>query len=350
MKVLLLSGYDTLSHNKWCQGLLNNFPEIDWAYLKQPGRNFHWRIRSNPLNWSFDNPELLKEKYDLIIATSMVDLATLSGIYPNISNTRKIVYFHENQLTYPTSGSFSDFRPEPAMVNIYAAMCADQVIFNTKYNMDSFVSGIKTFLQKMPDNNYGNLPDTIKTKSLIVPVPIDPIENTNSPRIKNSIIWNHRWEYDKNPEDFYKACKILKEKDIDFKLIIMGKQFRNYPKAFDNIKNEFQDNILCYGEQDYQSYLSWLHRGEYVISTAIHEFQGLAMMEAADCGAIPLVPNRLSYPELFEKKHIYGDTAEDLAKLLINEISSKNLTQTFFEDFYWISLKNKYHSLLFNDQ
>ena len=42
--------------------------------------------------------------------------------------------------------------------------------------------------------------------------------------------------------------------------------------------------------------LSW---ADCIVSTAHHEFFGLAVVEAAAAGCLPLLPPRLAYPELF---------------------------------------------------
>jgi len=45
-------------------------------------------------------------------------------------------------------------------------------------------------------------------------------------------------------------------------------------------------------------YLSRLRGCDIVVSTAIQEFCGLAVIEAMLCGCQPLLPDRLAYPEL----------------------------------------------------
>lgn len=347
MKILLLSAYNTHSHNYWCNLLIKNLPQFQWTFLQLPPRKFSWRIRGNALSWSELNSKELSETYDTILATSMVDLATIIGLNPNLGSAKKIYYFHENQFEYPLSGDKKNGNVESMMVNLYGAMAADLVLFNSNFNRDTFKKGAETLLKRINDFSPTEAVDKIVKKSKIMPVPICNKSEIKSTKIPNSIIWNHRWEYDKNPEDFYLALKELKARDIDFKLIIMGIEFKNSPEAFSKIKNEFPDNILCWGHQTSESYKSWLSKGEFIISTAIHEFQGLAVMEGVQYRAIPIVPNRLSYPQWFSKKYIYSQNHMDLADAIENRFKTK-LDSPDLSSLTWDSLRSDYLEALQN--
>ena len=97
MRILLLSAYDAQSHKYWRQGLVAQFPEHDWTQLVLPGRYFSWRIRGNSMQWALGERATLDQPYDLVIATSMVDLASLKGFVPNLATIPSMLYFNENQ-------------------------------------------------------------------------------------------------------------------------------------------------------------------------------------------------------------------------------------------------------------
>ena len=92
MRVLLLSAYAAQSHRYWRQGLTRMFPDWQWTVLELPPRHFSWRVRGNPLHWSLAERERLTEPQDLLIATSMVDLATLRGLVPALSRIPSLLY------------------------------------------------------------------------------------------------------------------------------------------------------------------------------------------------------------------------------------------------------------------
>src|SRR5690554_3858847 len=112
-RILLLSGYDAASHRRWREQLVTLLPGYHWQTLALPPRFFQWRIRGNPVSW-LDEP-CLQESWDLVIATSMVDLATLRGLHPSLANTPCLLYMHENQFAFPVSDQQRG-RVEPQMV------------------------------------------------------------------------------------------------------------------------------------------------------------------------------------------------------------------------------------------
>jgi glycosyltransferase involved in cell wall biosynthesis len=91
----------------------------------------------------------------------------------------------------------------------------------------------------------------------------------------------------------------LDDAGYDFRLILAGKHFREQPEEFERAFERYAERILHYGyAEDFAEYSRLLHRADLVVSTSIHEFFGVAIQEAIYCGCHPLLPNRLSYPEL----------------------------------------------------
>ena len=61
-----------------------------------------------------------------------------------------------------------------------------------------------------------------------------------------------------------------------------------------------------------------------IVSTADHEFFGISVVEAISAGASPLLPERLSYPEILRladdktmRKFFYDGSAQQLADKLV---------------------------------
>lgn len=296
---------------------MDSFKHIRWQRLELPGRHFRWRIRGNPLSWLDQLPE---ETPALIIATSMVDLATLKGLHPRLAAVPAIYYFHENQFAYPVGKQQHD-SVDPQMVQLYGALAADQLLFNSAFNRESFFNGITELLQKLPDQTPHNLLPRLQAKSAILPVPIRSFANTNAHRNPQLIAWNHRWEYDKNPQLFADALMQLKEKNQPFQLALLGERANRKPAALSQIEQQLASHIVFNGKANQQEYQHYLQLAAIVISTAIHEFQGLAVLEAVSAGAVPLVPDALCYREQYPPMFRYPpEDSQALAKKLLQTL------------------------------
>ena len=73
---------------------------------------------------------------------------------------------------------------------------------------------------------------------------------------------------------------------------------------------------VAWGPQPEDAYRELLDSAGIVVSTTWHEFQGLAIMEAAQRGALPLVPNRLCFPALYPPTYRYDGTQAGLYERL----------------------------------
>ena len=339
MKILLLSAYDAASHIYWRKGLVAQFPEHDWQVLSLPPRYFSWRIRGNSLSWAFGEQDLLSQPYDLIIATSMTDLSALKGMAPQLATIPTLVYFHENQFAYPESGrEFGSV--EPKILNIYTALAADRVLFNTEYNRSTFLAGSRKLLKKLPDQVPAGLIDQLAARCEVVHVPLpDRLFTETPPASDSAVVWNNdqpvdgrplrliwaaRWEFDKGPDRLLAILRVLEQRGVDFRLCVLGERFRHSPKDFDQIETEFAHRLDQFGyAESRDEYLSWLGAGDLILSTATHEFQGLSVLEAVAMGCIPVLPGREVYPELFAASYLYEDCGKDIlreAKLAVDRI------------------------------
>lgn len=297
---------------------MSAFSDYEWTLLTLPPRHFSWRIRGNSLSWAFQQRALLEGSYDLLIATSMVDLSALRGFVPALARIPTLVYFHENQFSYPESGrQFSSV--EPKILNLYTALAADSVAFNSAYNRDSFLQGADALLAKMPDEVPAGLIEILAERSAVLPVPI-AMNCFNHQRLLSEgplqIVWNHRWEYDKAPERLFAAIKLLLQRNADIQLHVIGQQFRQLPAVFAEMKAYLQQHYPAVLKQwgfiaSSQQYRQLLQEADVVVSTALHEFQGLAVMEAVAAGCVPVVPNRLSYPEWFKPQYCYPSSVAE---------------------------------------
>lgn len=299
MKILLLSAYHAASHAQWARQLMDGFPEHDWQLLSLPPRHFNWRIRGNSLLWAFDEGERLRQDWDLMIATSMVDLSALRGFVPELARVPALVYFHENQFDYPAPGMQ---RPniEPRLVNLYTALCADAILFNSDYNRSSFLSGVDRLLARLPERFPPAITGQLRERARVLPVAVQQFARggrktkTGAP-VK--IVWNHRWEYDKGPDRLLNCIEQLPP-ELPLQFHVLGQQFRQVPESFTAIEPLLRERnwLGHWGFVEQRAdYERLLLSSDLALSTSLHDFQGLAVLEAVSAGCVPVVPDRLAY-------------------------------------------------------
>lgn len=313
-RALLISAYDAGSHKRWRTDLCEQLSEIEWTVVALPPRFFSWRFRGNALTLSTIYKEQLEQSYDLIVVTSMTDLSTLKGLLPTLASIPTIAYFHENQFAYPIQHEVVQREVfHFCMLNLYTAIAADFVLFNSEYNRQSMLSGVEKLLKKMPDLVPKGIATKIAEKSAVLPVPLaDSLyaqRDLNHP--PNHVLWNHRWEYDKAPEIFFDALGHLQARGLSFKLSVLGQRFRSAPECFKHARERFQSEIVDWGYVDSKAkYYEVLRQADLVVSSARHEFQGIALLEAVASGCRALAPNRLAYPSYLPSDSLYSSTPE----------------------------------------
>ena len=319
MKVLLLSAYAAHSHVHWQRTLQAMFSHWQWQILSLPPRHFSWRVRGNPLYWAIAERDVLEVHYDLLIATSMVDLATLRGLVPALARLPSLLYFHENQFDYPSPRQQHGLL-EAQMVSLYSALAADSLLFNSAYNRDTFLAGSQALLDKLPDRVPSGVVALLREKSAVLPVPLElheqaarwPGQSGELPARPLRLLWVGRFEHDKGGDLLVSILSLLEKDDTHYELAVVGQQFRSMPEAYRQIAHQFDHRIVQFGYvESAEDYRALQRAADIVLSTARHEFQGLAVMEAVASGCLPVVPSRQAYPEIYPSTYCYPSHPDD---------------------------------------
>ena len=311
MQVLALESWYGGSHRNFLDGLSRHSAHAFHA-VTMAARFWKWRMHGGAVTMARKTRQALDEglRPEVIFATDMVNLpAYLALVRPHLADVPVVLYFHENQLTYPLPPD-KERDYTYAYINYLSALAADRVVFNSKYHYEEFMEALPVLLRAFPDYTHLNTVQQIREKSSVLHLGMDlqghdqfaaeygghPWGPGMAPPI---VLWNQRWEYDKNPEAFFRLMNRLDDTGCRFRLILAGEHFEEQPYEFEQAFERYAERILHYGyAEDFEEYSRLLHRADLVVSTALHEFFGIAMMEAIYCGCHPLLPNRLSYPEL----------------------------------------------------
>ena len=218
------------------------------------------------------------------------------------------------------------------------------------------MDSINPFLNIQPDLKLKHIREKIEKKCEVLYFPIKfhafpnkrmmmggaawPMPNGNNKDCLH-LIWPHRWEHDKNPKLLVEVLLELNKRQVDFKVTICGENFQTAPECFEGIQVKLGNKLLNFGFLPREKYIQTLLSGDIVISTAGHEFYGVAMLEATYCGCMPLAPNKLVYPEIYPKDNLYN-TTNQLIKMLYNWCRNTELFRRHREKFFEVFTFERY--------
>nr|DBA19718.1 TPA: hypothetical protein GDO54_015505 [Pyxicephalus adspersus] len=397
MSILLIEAFYGGSHKQLMDNLKDEIE--DCVLYSLSAKKWHWRARTSALYFMQAVPP--SDTYRVLFTSSVLNLAELVALRPDLRKLKKVLYFHENQLVYPVRKS-QDRDFQYGYNQILSCLVADIVVFNSAFNMESFLTSIATFLKMIPDHRPRHMEQIIRPKCCVIYFPIrfpdvsrfladhkrllqqnnlqsfkssedssklsdesekSTREPSHQPKLKQSeqdqilqsaelistslredtletvnlmmsepsssslgadsqrplhIVWPHRWEHDKDPETFFKVLRKLKEMELPFSVSVLGEMFTDVPETFSEARMFLGSAVLHWGFlPSKDDYFQVLCEADVVISTAKHEFFGVAMLEAVHCGCYPLCPKSLVYPEIFPAEYLYS-TPEQLSKKLQN--------------------------------
>ncbi|XP_061580068.1 glycosyltransferase-like domain-containing protein 1 isoform X1 [Cololabis saira] len=397
--VLLVEAFYGGSHKQLIDLLKENVR--DCSVFTLPAKKWHWRARTAALYFSQTIPTC--PSYRVLFSSSVLNLCELVALRPDLGRLKKVLYFHENQLVYPVrKDQERDF--QYGYNQVLSCLVSDVVAFNSRFNMDSFLSSISSFMKKIPDHRPRDLEQLIRPKCVVLNYPVqfpdvsrllpehklarrlaeashpdgdaikpqderseeEPGESRHQPGTVEGpvheedsaepvkplhLVWPHRWEHDKNPQLFFNTLLKLKERQLDFRVSVLGETFTDVPEIFSSARRLLDSHILNWGFlSSKDQYLQVLCDADVVVSTADHEFFGVAMLEAVHCGCFPLCPKSLVYPEIFPARYLYA-TPEQLCKRLQQlcrrpDIARRHVVTVDTSLYSWAALEQRFLTLL----
>jgi glycosyltransferase involved in cell wall biosynthesis len=361
-RVLIFEPYYGGSHRFFLEGLQVHVA-ADYTIFTMPARKWKMRMQLSAL-WCIERIKglpLCERRFDAVLCSSFVDVAVLRALLAKVQGwdhaARICTYFHENQFLYPERHAESKSF-QFAAINFHSALASDKIAFNSSYNAETFFAGCRKYLQSASEMGLSAAVIELRKKSSILYPGIDFVAIDRQMKVSGLgppvIVWNHRWEHDKNPGRFFQVLREISSSGIDFRLILVGKSFPNSPHCFADAKNVFDEKIIHFGyAPSYADYVALLCRGDVVVSTASHEFFGIAIIEAVRAGCLPVLPDRLAYPELFAKAYLYmeSDLREKLAQAILHRsrLSPEN-AYAVTRKFSWQYLAPHYRQWLLEDE
>ncbi|MDA0903079.1 MAG: DUF3524 domain-containing protein [Bacteroidetes bacterium] len=396
LNICILDPLHEGSHAHWAKGVQQMWKQqghkVELRTL--PGRHWKWRMHGAATTWALEirreaSLEGDRDTPDLIITTDMCDAAQLRGLLPPAwSSATFIVYFHENQLTFPWS-TFDDDASNGrshtyGYINITSALAADAVWFNSKHHRDVFLIAAEAFVGRLPKPRPVEVAKTILDKSSILPIgfnlPNPPSLSDSTSEVSASlansvlqtkaddqagstlalnlpaelkpakpplVIWNHRWSDDKGTQAFAAFARCVVSEDIPAQFAFLGRAPERLPDEWNGLKDDLGSRCIHWGYvEDETNYHAWLERADIAPIHPRQEYFGISIMEAMASGTIPWVPEAHAYVETMPRGHRFLSSSEWVKSLAERAYDHWPLTADDYRrhagTFTWSALTKRY--------
>jgi glycosyltransferase involved in cell wall biosynthesis len=361
-RVFLVEPWLGGSHQAWAEGFARcSRHEVHIVGLGDA--HWRWRLRGGAVTLAEQVTDLSAAvgRPDVLLASSMLDLpAFLGHCRRTLRHAAVCLYLHETQAarTRLTGEPLDD---DVAHRNWSSMVVADHTFVNSDFHRRQLFEALPPLLERAPDHRHTHLLAPVKARTTVLPVGVDVEALVDTDRSADDrgaplVLWNHRWDHDKAPEVFFRALRRLDHDGVAFRLALAGANVRRDPREFAEAEERFVDRLVHVGHLSREDYVDLLLRSSVVASTAVHEFFGIAMVEAMAAGLVPLLPRALSYPELVpsEFHHAvlydsYGDFVRRLREVLIDVDAARHAVDGLRKSmlrFDWSELGPRYDAAL----
>ena len=118
------------------------------------------------------------QQVDIVFCSDMLDLPCWLGMLTSELRNQKnlddpilscpiVMYFHENQWTYPKSPNARE-DSHYGYTNLLSALTADQCWFNSAFHIDEFMVASESFVSRMPDTRHEHALNSLAKNTAVV--------------------------------------------------------------------------------------------------------------------------------------------------------------------------------------
>jgi glycosyltransferase involved in cell wall biosynthesis len=301
-RVVLVEPYYGGSHRAWADGVVRH-SRHEVHLVAHDAAYWRWRLRGSALTLAEAVLDVVERHGppDVLLVSDMVHLPALLGfLRRDVGDPAVALYLHENQLTHPTGPRD---RPDEslALANWLSMAAADRVLVNSEAQLADLRAALPVLLGRALDHGHDHRLDEVLARCEVLPVGIDRAgigPDGHPPPPDPLIVWNHRWDHEKRPGRLFRVLHGLADDGVAFRLALAGENLRVDPQEFDAIRSRLGDRVVHVGVLDRDDYHRLLAASDVTVSTAEHETFGIAAVEAMAAACVPLLPDRLSYPEI----------------------------------------------------